>query len=169
ERRCQEHVAGRGAPESGGDGTLRVDAPPARGGRPETFEGLNHQVHEYRGSHAGFAREGATEAEAAQRETKTHALEAKIQELNDHVVATETRLAEALVTEAKALHDIEGVREDRFEYEILAAEAAERSDGMRAEKNLAFKTAQDAGKKLDVCTASLAASEGQVTALTKEN
>ncbi|CAM9543818.1 unnamed protein product [Sphacelaria rigidula] len=92
------------------------------------------------------------EAEAAQRE-------AKVQELNEYVVATE----------AKALRDLEGVREDRSEYEMLAAEARERAIGMRAERNLAFEVAQDAEKKLDVCTTGLAASEGQVTALTKEN
>ena len=72
----------------------------------------------------------------------------QVQELNEHAVAMESRLGAALATEARALEDVQGVREDRLEFQMLAAEAAARADAMRAEKNLALNMAQDAEKKV---------------------
>lgn len=39
----------------------------------------------------------------------------QLQELNENVIAIESRLGEALTTEAKALRSIEQIREDRSE------------------------------------------------------
>lgn len=72
----------------------------------------------------------------------------QVQEFNEYVVATE----------AKALRDLEGVREDRSEYEMLAAEARERAIGMRAERNLAFEVAQDAEKKVIIMSVTMISS-----------
>lgn len=66
----------------------------------------------------------------------------------ERAVSMESRLAEAIATEAKALGDIGEVMDDRLEYEMLAAEAGERADVMKAEKDVALRIAHDAEKKV---------------------
>ena len=47
----------------------------------------------------------------------------QVQGLSEYVVAMESRLGAALATEARALGDVQGVGEDRLEFEMLAAES----------------------------------------------
>lgn len=73
----------------------------------------------------------------------------------DREIAMESRLGEAIATEAKALSDIEGVMDDRLEHEMLAAEAAERADVMRAEKDAALRIAHDNEEKVTVLSVTM--------------